>query len=227
MAESKAVVHASECKFCNNGAGTGRNTRGDRNGKWHGPFYSDDEAEAFAHGTGRPVRRDRCANRVSPGGHLASSANESASPEERSSDLPSPLSGDASDLTQYGFEPAGRWFLDPAAKGGVSFALNAHRRDRVLYAFIVNDRVEYIGICDARGTTLADRMTRYKNLVGAGTNARIAGLIKAAIASGAEVLIYALIPPSGPSHLGLEIDSVKGLEKPLIECFSPSWNRRR
>jgi len=60
VAESKAVIHTSTCGFCNNGAGTGRNIRGERNGKWHGAFGSLDEAETVARGTGRPMRRHAC-----------------------------------------------------------------------------------------------------------------------------------------------------------------------
>ena len=52
VAESKAVIHESTCRFCNDGSGTGRNLRGDRNGKWHGAFGSLGEAEAAARQTG-------------------------------------------------------------------------------------------------------------------------------------------------------------------------------
>jgi hypothetical protein len=63
VATNKAVLHTSTCGFCNDGVGTGRNTRGARNGRWHGPFASEEEAEAAAKRTGRPVQQDRCISR--------------------------------------------------------------------------------------------------------------------------------------------------------------------
>ncbi len=60
VAESKAVIHLGSCRFCNEGTGTGRNVRGDQNGKWHGAFGSVDEADVAARRTGRPVRSCRC-----------------------------------------------------------------------------------------------------------------------------------------------------------------------
>lgn len=65
IAESKAVIHGADCAFCNNGAGAGRNTRGAKNGKWHGPFPSLDDAETAALQTRRPVRRHSCVARNS------------------------------------------------------------------------------------------------------------------------------------------------------------------
>jgi len=96
-----------------------------------------------------------------------------------------------------------------------------------VYAFVVNECVEYIGICDSSATTLRARMRRYENLVGAGTNARIVALIKAALEGGADVLVYAMAPTPGPRHLDLDVDYVKGLEFPLIARLAPSWNRHR
>ena len=54
-AEHKAVIHHADCKFCNSGKGLHPNA-GTRNGKWHGPFASYDQALHAAQGTGRPVR---------------------------------------------------------------------------------------------------------------------------------------------------------------------------
>ncbi len=85
----------------------------------------------------------------------------------------------------------------------------------------------YIGICDSSGTTLADRMSRYQNMVGAGTNERVVGLIRKEISEGRTVLIFALKPAQGPDHLSLAVDYIKGLEFPLIARFNPSWNKRR
>lgn len=70
-------------------------------------------------------------------------------------------------------------------------------------------------------------MSRYQNMVGAGTSERIVKLIKAVLEGGAEVLICAMTPAAGASHVGVDVDVVKGLEFPLIARLKPSWNRHR
>lgn len=47
-ADDKAVVHRADCSFCNSGKGTVRGTLGDVNGKWHGPFESEEKALRYA-----------------------------------------------------------------------------------------------------------------------------------------------------------------------------------
>lgn len=47
-AEKKAVIHKANCSYCNNGQGTQRNKLGNKNGKWHGPFNSYEEAKILA-----------------------------------------------------------------------------------------------------------------------------------------------------------------------------------
>jgi hypothetical protein len=59
-AENKAVIHRSSCGNCKEGEGCHRNPLGDRNGRWHGPYGSIEEAERKAIETGRPVRKHRC-----------------------------------------------------------------------------------------------------------------------------------------------------------------------
>ena len=223
VAESKAVVHDGACRFCNEGQGTGRNLRGDRNGRWHGAYGSVAEASTAASATGRPVRLCRCAG-VAPRIPIPSAPAEvstlKALGEVRAN-------GASALLTALGFVRAGSWHPDPAAKGGARVRLDALQRDRVIYGFVVDDAVSYIGICDSSETTLSDRMSRYQNLVGAGTNERIVGLIRTELAQGRRVEVWALKPPEGPNHLGLPVDYVKGLEFPLIERLNPTWNRRR
>lgn len=48
VAEKKAVIHRSDCGFCQNGQGIHENPLGEKNGKWHGPFDSYQEARAEA-----------------------------------------------------------------------------------------------------------------------------------------------------------------------------------
>lgn len=47
-AENKAVLHEGSCKYCNHGKGCHKNIRGDKNGKWHGPFNSVEDVERYA-----------------------------------------------------------------------------------------------------------------------------------------------------------------------------------
>jgi hypothetical protein len=129
-------------------------------------------------------------------------------------------------LGHHGFKEAGWWELCPQVKGGVRFRLKAFQNDRVLYAFVVDGVVRYVGVCEAADTTLRDRMSRYQNLIGAGTNARIAAEIKTCLSEGQSVLIFALKPDGGPKRLHLDVDYVKGLESPLIKALRPLWNRR-
>lgn len=48
VAEKKAVIHREDCSFCNYGQGIHKNIRGNRNGKWHGPFLNFEKAYNFA-----------------------------------------------------------------------------------------------------------------------------------------------------------------------------------
>jgi hypothetical protein len=56
-AENKAVIHRGSCGHCKEGEGGHQNPLGDRNGILSSPFKSIEEAERFAIGTGRPVRK--------------------------------------------------------------------------------------------------------------------------------------------------------------------------
>lgn len=54
-AESKAKVHRGSCGHCNEGKGAHPDSTDGRNGEWHGPFKTREEADAAARKTGRPV----------------------------------------------------------------------------------------------------------------------------------------------------------------------------
>lgn len=62
-AEHKAKIHLGECRWCNHGRGI-HPRASERNGQWHGPFNSLDDAREAAIQTGRPA---------SPCGHCAPS----------------------------------------------------------------------------------------------------------------------------------------------------------
>ena len=131
------------------------------------------------------------------------------------------------DLLTYGFSPAGEWVIRDTLKSGISFKLSTFGSDRVVYAFVVNTQHKYIGICEKGTTTLADRMSRYKNQQGAGTNERISIKILQLIREGNSVQIFALRPREDHPYKDLNVDLVKGLENPLIEKFRPEWNRSK
>jgi hypothetical protein len=226
VAESKAVIHESTCRFCNDGSGTGRNLRGERNGKWHGAFGSLDEAEAAARQTGRTVRSHGCVSSLALSSQPSRQMPKSGAEQNQELTPISPAQR-IQELQAFGFKLAGAWRLEPSAKGGVRFALETLQSERVVYAFVVDNLVEYIGICDSVSTTLSSRMSRYQNLVGSGTNERIVKLIKNKLSEGHVVSIYAMKPESGPQHSNLDVDFIKGLEFPLIERLTPSWNKRR
>ena len=218
------MIHRSDCRFCNDGQGTGRNVLGERNGRWRGPYDSLYSALASAEATGRPVRECRCL-RADPSAMrpLRSSKRDvESAPWGLARTLSSFL-----DLEAYGFILAGFWRLDSQTKGGARCFLHALQRERVAYSFTVDGSVMYLGICESSTTTLSDRMSRYQNLTGAGTNERIVGLINSELTRGKEVCIYALKPAVKPSYHDVDLDCVKGIENPLIQRFDPPWNKRR
>jgi len=127
-------------------------------------------------------------------------------------------------LAKYGFVEVGKWVLDQRLRFGIRFILSSLEDIRVIYAFVVADTVKYIGICDNFSTTLKNRMNRYQNMIGAGTNERIAKLIRKHLDEGQEVKIYAFKPDINLQYQSLTIDLIKGLENPLIQKEKPEWN---
>jgi len=43
-ARKRSNVHKGDCSFCNHGEGLEKQSRGEENGKWHGPFSSKEDA---------------------------------------------------------------------------------------------------------------------------------------------------------------------------------------
>lgn len=128
------------------------------------------------------------------------------------------------DLAQLGFSVAGKWQLDQKLKSGVRAALKSFQKERVIYAFVVDNVCKYVGICDDPSTTLVDRIGRYQAMVGAGTNERVCGLIQKVLSAGGTVEIMALKPEASLEFAGLNVDLVKGLENPLIQWADAEWN---
>ena len=60
-ADNKTVIHQGTCGNCNDGRGCQDNPLGNKNGKWHGPFESLEEAEEAAMKIDRPnKKKHRC-----------------------------------------------------------------------------------------------------------------------------------------------------------------------
>ncbi len=129
------------------------------------------------------------------------------------------------DLLAFGFHEVGGWRLDQNLN--VRFTLTAHADDRVIYGFVVEETVKYIGVCDNTDTTLGDRLGRYQSMAGAGTNKRIVGLIHQELRASRSVRILGWKPERTLEVGGLKIDLVKGLENPLIDAVKPEWNIHR
>lgn len=127
-------------------------------------------------------------------------------------------------LDHYGFLEAGRWMLKEGLKSGITFELYGFEKARVVYAFVVDVEVKYVGVCSNSKTTLKDRMGRYKSWQGGGANERIAKRIRKRLAQDEIVKIFALKPESSCQYRGLIVDLVKGLENPLICELQPEWN---
>ena len=135
-------------------------------------------------------------------------------------------------LRNYGFVRVGRWKLnksnDKSNKSEIDFELNDLDKERVIYAFVVGDKVKYIGICESSKTTLENRMIKFKNRQGGGTNKRIADEIERCLKNGKTVEIFVLKPKLSVFYKGLvEIDIIIGLEYPLIKKLKPEWNIKK
>lgn len=129
-------------------------------------------------------------------------------------------------LADLDFAEAGEWKLSERTNSGIDFTLTGLKHERVIFAFVVGGEAKYIGICQGSEVTLRDRMDRFKGLVGAGTNKRIAAEIRDLLSAGKRVKVLALKPPS-MQYEGLPLDLVAGLKNPLIEALDPDWNIRR
>lgn len=144
---------------------------------------------------------------------------KTAAPTLATNQTPSP--------TALGFCEVGSWSLYSELNSGVRFQLKALADERVIYAFTVDTRVKYIGVCDSSATTLKERMKRYQDRSGGGTNERVANLIQSKLSEESFVGILAWKPDNLLEVSGLRVDLVKGLENPLITAFQPEWNIRR
>lgn len=136
------------------------------------------------------------------------------------------------DLEKIGFQYAGKWFL-PDNSNKISFELinDVQLVEDVLYAFISNDIVKYVGITEK---TLKARMINYKsgheeNNSSGSTNKKVNQEIKRLLLKKIEVLIYCLKGFAPCDFFGYRISLSTGIEKSLIQNFDENnnmWNIR-
>lgn len=124
-------------------------------------------------------------------------------------------------IQDMGFEESGYWFLE---NGEISFSLFKFQKEtNVLYAFVVDDQVMYIG---KSVQTLGKRMYLYKNCEPSQrTNVRNRAAIKACLEKGLSVKIYAFIQKASMEFKGFPINLAAGLEDNLISALNPDWNK--
>ncbi len=133
-------------------------------------------------------------------------------------------------LLNLGFVDIGRWvpngdFIIYQLDGENASANEALLDDKnALYAFVDGDRVLYIG------KTARSIRKRYVGYCRPGkrqaTNQRCHRNIKAAIADGTEIRIFAFAPITHLRYADFEINLAAGLEDSLIREFNPPWNGR-
>lgn len=120
-------------------------------------------------------------------------------------------------LESYGFVEAGKWHRSERRKSKIEARLSGLADKRAVYAFVVDNEVKYIGICDNPETTLKKRMGSQR------FNKNMPELIEKALKADEVVKIFALVPEEF-EYKGLKVDLVRGLEYPLIEQLNPKWN---
>ena len=129
-----------------------------------------------------------------------------------------PQSASAQVLLESGFSYIGDWELDAA--GRISLGIKVPK-DPGVYAFVIDDRVVYVGLTKSGLHRRFDQYRRGHKRQR--TSARINQLILKELASGKEIKVLIATPP--PSEWNwLPVDTAAGLESGLIKGMSPIWN---
>lgn len=120
-----------------------------------------------------------------------------------------------------GFRQVGEWTLD---SGKVQFTLDAAASARnVLYAFISEDAVMYIG---KTVQTLKQRMNGYKKPAPTqSTNIKCNQFITETLTINLPIAIYALPDNGLLFYGGFHVNLAAGLEDNLVSSLKPTWNR--
>jgi hypothetical protein len=130
------------------------------------------------------------------------------------------MSDKLASLKEIGFTPAGCWKL---CDNALDFELGNHGTDNnVLYAFVVDDEVMYVG---KTVLPLRARMAGYKTPGPTqSTNQKNNAKIREVLAQGQIVKILVL-PDNGLVRFGsFHVNLAAGLEDSLIHELMPSWN---
>ena len=126
-------------------------------------------------------------------------------------------------IKQIGFTRAGSWSLDGAT---IVCELVQHASARnILYAFVIEDCVLYIG---KSVRSLCTRMCGYRSPEPTqSTNVRNNRNIRKALERGQLVEVFVL-PDNGLLHYGgFHVNLAAGLEDSLIKELKPAWNGGR
>lgn len=127
---------------------------------------------------------------------------------------------DVSLLTQLGFEEVGHWHLSNSEP---SYELRLHHRAApVLYAFVIQSQVLYIG---KSSRTLNQRLYGYSRPEPTQrTNIRVKQSIGALLADKADIRVFALVQWDEVQYRGVVLNVPAALEDVLITRLRPPWN---
>lgn len=123
-------------------------------------------------------------------------------------------------LLEIGFKYAGNWSL---TETGISYTLKHHEHEKnVLYAFICNGDINYIG---KTTQSLTKRMYGYQNpgisqATNKKNNINIIGLLK----NNQPVDIFVFSSSGLLKYGSYQVNLAAGLEDSLIEKIAPEWN---
>ncbi|MCL4337528.1 MAG: hypothetical protein M1129_04395 [Candidatus Thermoplasmatota archaeon] len=137
---------------------------------------------------------------------------------------------------KYGFKRVGVWQRDSNDLKKIVPIITSFENERVIYAFVENSLVRYIGIVKSSKRTFKQRLGEYRSPYTNGkgsTNKEIGIRIIELLEKGIDVQIIALKPNYDSeisSYNGLEVDLVTGLESSLIDKFNltnteKGWNK--
>lgn len=123
-------------------------------------------------------------------------------------------------LTHVGFKEVGYWFI---SQNGIDFHLEDKKNETdILYAFIANGQVMYIG---KSIQSLYKRMSLYKfGNESQRTNSRNKQEIIKFLEKGISINIYAFIPCVDLKYQDISINIAASLEDNLIKKIKPEWN---
>jgi hypothetical protein len=129
-------------------------------------------------------------------------------------------------LQHIGFQKAGRWVYK-SEKIDIELEEKFTDCTPVLYAFVVDGSIKYIG--ESR-KTLRERMQRYKTPAknhesGGTTNINNNNNIKKELDLGKSVEIYVFVDSGLLSYGGFKINLARGLETSIVEDLQPEWNK--